>query len=76
MGLSDAGPGAQIGGLDPALLTVGSAYPSEPLLALFDPPVELASWRPHSYVHRYRRVDNAAIRLGDPLQVSVAQLHI
>jgi hypothetical protein len=34
--------GPDIGSLDPLLATVWTAYPAEPLLALFDPPVERA----------------------------------
>jgi hypothetical protein len=36
----------KINSFDPALLAVSTAYPAEPLLTLFDPPIELASTGP------------------------------
>jgi hypothetical protein len=48
---------------DPALLTVGTAYPSEPLQpwpALFHPPIKLPSFRPRSYIDRHRRINQTA----------------
>ena len=38
----------KITSFDPALLTVRTTYPTEPLLTLFDPPIKLAAWRPRA----------------------------
>jgi len=55
--------GPHIASSDPALLTVGTAYPSEPLQpwpALFHPPIKLPSFRPRSYIDRHRRINQTA----------------
>jgi hypothetical protein len=49
---------------DPPLFTVRTAYPTEPLLTLFDPPIELACSRPRSGLHMYQRVDFSAMLSG------------
>ena len=83
MGLLDAGPTmptrAQISGLNPALLTISTAYSAEPLETwpvLFYPPVELASVRPGGRLHPDGRVDFSAICCGTLLQFGVAEIHI
>ena len=52
------------------------SYPAEPLLTLFDPPIELASLRPHGRLHLDRRIDSSAIRCGMLLHLVVAEIHI
>ncbi len=61
---------------DPALPAVRTAYTTEPLLMLSDPPIELASFRPRSGLHLDRRIDFAAIGFSMLLQVVVAEIHI
>src|SRR5215211_561871 len=39
--------GTKINSSDPPLPAVLASYPAEPLLTLFDPPIELATFRPH-----------------------------
>jgi hypothetical protein len=58
------------------LPAVRTAYPAEPLLTLFDAPVELATFRPHGPLDFDGRVDFSAIRCGTLLQVMVAEIHI
>ena len=41
---------------------------------LFDPPIELASLRPHGRLHLDRRIDSSAIRCG-MLHLGVAEIH-
>ena len=45
----------------PALLTVRTAYPTQPLLPLFHPPIELAGLRPRGSLHLDRRIHFAPI---------------
>jgi len=69
---------SQITRLDPPLLTVGTAYPPEPLQAwpvLLDPPVQLSGERPRGYIHLDRRVDFPAICFGAPLHLVIAEIH-
>jgi hypothetical protein len=57
----------------PAVL---ASYPAEPLLTLFDPPIELASSGPRGRPHQDRRIDLAAIRFGMLPHLVVAEIHI
>ena len=66
----------KINSFDPPLPAVSSAYPTEPLLSVFHPPIELPSSAPGSGLHLNRRVDFPAIRFGTSLQVVVAEVHI
>jgi hypothetical protein len=58
------------------LTAVCAAYPTEPLLPLFDPPIELASFRPHGRLDLDGWIDFAAICLGQVLHLVVAEIHI
>ena len=69
-------PGSKITSPDPPLTAVRTAYPAQPLLAFFHPPIELASFRPRGRVHLERRIDCTAICFGDLLQVIAAEIHI
>lgn len=53
--------GTKITSSDPPLLTIRTAYPAEPLLTLFDPPIELASRRPGGHLHLDGRINCSAI---------------
>jgi hypothetical protein len=61
---------------DPPLFTVRTAYPTEPLLTLFDPPIELASRRPRGQLHRDGRINFSPICCSQALHLAVAELHI
>jgi hypothetical protein len=52
---------------DPPLAAVFATYATQPLLALFHPPIELASCRPGSRLNLDRWIDFAAICLGTTL---------
>src|SRR5829696_3888364 len=54
----------KIRSFDPSLPAVWTAHPSQPLLALFDPPVELASSGPRGCLN----LDGADPLPGDPLR--------
>jgi hypothetical protein len=43
------------------LPAIGTAYPTEPLLTLFDPPIELAGFRPGCSLNLDRRIDFSAV---------------
>jgi hypothetical protein len=43
------------------LPAIGTAYPTEPLLTLFHPPVELAGFRPGCSLNLDRRIDFSAV---------------
>jgi hypothetical protein len=58
------------------LATVSTAYPTEPFLPFFHPPIELASCRPGGRVHLHRRIGFSAICFGTVLYVAVAVIHI
>jgi hypothetical protein len=65
------------------LTTVCTAYPTPPFLALFHPPIKLASWRPGGRLDVDRWVDNSAICFGKLLDIFgklldilVAEIHI
>jgi hypothetical protein len=46
------------------------------MLTLFNPPIELASRGPGGHLYVHRRVNFAAVYLGNLLQVGVAEIHI
>jgi hypothetical protein len=54
----------KIRSFDPSLTAVWTAYPSQPLLALFDPPVELASSGPRGRLNLDGRLHFPAIRFA------------
>jgi hypothetical protein len=66
----------KINGSHPALLTVRTAYATQPLLTLLDPPIEPASLGPRGRVHLDWWIYLPAICFGDPLQIIVAEVHI
>jgi hypothetical protein len=66
----------KINSSDPSLTAVRTADATEPLLALFRPIIELATWRPRGRLDLDRRIDHSAIYLGTLLQVIVAQIHV
>jgi hypothetical protein len=68
--------GTKINSADPQLPAVRTAYPTEPCLTFFHPPIELASIRPRGRLHLDRRIDFAAICFGTLLHIRVAQVHI
>jgi hypothetical protein len=51
----------KIRSLDPLLPTVWTAYSPQPLLALLDPPMELASSRQRGWLNLDRRIDRSAV---------------
>jgi hypothetical protein len=51
----------KIPSFDPPLPAVCTAYPTQPFLPFFHPPIELASSGPGSRLHLDRRVNFAAI---------------
>jgi hypothetical protein len=50
--------------LDPPLAAVRTAYPTEPLLALFDPPIQPPSFAPCGHLHLDWRIDFSAVCFG------------
>ena len=54
----------KIRSFDPSLTAVWTAHPSQPLLALFDPPVELASSGPRGCLNLDGRIHFPAIRFA------------
>jgi hypothetical protein len=67
---------SKINSLNPPLTSVRTAYPAEPLLTVFHPPIELASPRPRGRLHLDRRIDFSAVCCGQVLQLVVADIHI
>ena len=57
------------------LTAIRTAYPTQPFLPFFHPPIELASFRPGSRLHLDRRIDIAAICCGMLLQLVVVEIH-
>jgi hypothetical protein len=55
---------AEISSLDPALASIRTAYASQPLAALSDPPVELTAWCPCGGLHFNRWVNLPAVSLA------------
>jgi hypothetical protein len=66
----------KISSLDPPLPAVRTAYTTEPLLTLFDPPIELASFRPGGRLRVDRRIQFPAISFGTLPQLIVAEIHV
>jgi hypothetical protein len=58
------------------LATVSTAYSTQPLLALFHPLIEPASWRPRGRLHLDRWIDFSAICFSMLVHVIVAEIHI
>jgi hypothetical protein len=54
----------KINSSDPPLMAIFAPHPAQPLLALFDPPIEPASSRPRGHFHLDGRIDFAAISGG------------
>jgi hypothetical protein len=67
---------SKINSFDPALPTVGTAYPTPPFLPVLHPPIEPASLRPGGCLDLDLWVDRSAISLSKLLQVVVAEIHI
>jgi hypothetical protein len=63
----------KINSSDPSLTAVWTAYPAQPLLALFHPPIELASSGPRGCLNFNRWIDCTAIRLA--VQTRIEILH-
>jgi hypothetical protein len=57
------------------LASVLAPHPTQPLLALFDPPIEPTTTRPRGHLDLDRRIDFPAISLRTPLQIVVAEVH-
>jgi hypothetical protein len=55
--------GTKINSFDPTLTAVFAAYPTQPLLALFHPPIELTTWRPRGCLDLDGWVDYTAVSL-------------
>jgi hypothetical protein len=62
---------SKIRSFDPPLASIGPAYPTQPLLPFFHPPIERAASGPRCCLDFDRRVDFAAICFG-----VVIDLHI
>jgi hypothetical protein len=75
-GLTGPARGTKITRFDPALTTIGTAYPAPPFLPFFHPPIELARCRPRGRLDLDRWIDFSAICFGMPLHVIVAEIHI
>jgi hypothetical protein len=73
---TSVGLGTKINSSDPPQSVVCTEYPSKPLLTLFDPPVELAGFRPHGRVHLEWRINFPAIHCGKLAQLVVAEIYI
>jgi hypothetical protein len=58
------------------LTAVCTAYPTPPLPPFSYPPIELASFRPRGRLHLDRRIDFAAICVGQVLHLAIAEIHI
>jgi hypothetical protein len=52
----------EINSPDPALTAVSTAYPTQPFLPIFHPPIELASFRPRGRLNLDRGIDFSAAR--------------
>jgi hypothetical protein len=53
-----------------------TAYATPPFLTIFNPPIELASFRPRGRLYVDRRIDFSAICFSMLLHVAVAEIHI
>jgi hypothetical protein len=61
---------------DPPLTTVCTAYATPPLLPFFDPPIELAGFRPVGRLDLDGWIDFPPICFSKLLHVGVAEIHI
>jgi hypothetical protein len=66
--------GTKINSFDPSLTAACSAYPTPQFLAIFHPPIQLASFRPHGHLDRW--IDFSAICFSMLLHVIVAEIHV
>jgi hypothetical protein len=64
----------KIRSFDPSLTAVWTAYPSQPLLALFDPPVELASSGPRGCLNLDGRIHFPAIRFAVLTRIEIPHI--
>ena len=71
-----AARGTKISSSNPTLTTVFAPHPTQPLLALFHPPIKAASTRPRGCLHLDRRIDFSAICFGTLLHLVVAKIHV
>ena len=65
---------AKINSLDPSLTSVGTSYTAKPLLALFDPPVELASSGPRGCLNLDGRIHFPAIRFAVLTRIEIPHI--
>jgi hypothetical protein len=63
--------GTKINSPDPALSAVCTAYPAEPLLTFFDPPIELAGSGPRRRLHLDRRINCTAVRFAVLVRIEI-----
>jgi hypothetical protein len=56
---------------DPPLAAISTAYPAEPFLTVFHPPIELARLRPGGRLHMHRRLDFPAICLSALARIKI-----
>jgi hypothetical protein len=66
----------KINSSDPVLMSVRTAYATEPFPAFLHPPIELASSRPHGGLNVDRRIHLTAICFVMLLHLGVAEIHI
>ena len=64
----------KIRSFDPSSTAVWTAYPSQPLLALFDPPVELASSGPRGCLNLDGRIHFPAIRFAVLTRIEIPHI--
>jgi hypothetical protein len=64
----------KIRSFDPSLTAVWTAYPSQPLLALFDPPVQLASSGPRGCLNLEGRIHFPAIRFAVLIRIEIPHI--
>jgi hypothetical protein len=64
----------KIRSFDPLLTTIWPAYPAQPLLALFDPPVESAAWRPRCCLDFDRQIHFAAISFAVLTRIEIPHI--
>jgi hypothetical protein len=66
----------KIRSFDPSLTAVWTAHPSQPLLALFDPPVELASSGPRGCLNLDGRIHFPTIRFAVLTRIEIPHVSL
>ena len=61
----------KISGSDPPLTAGCTAYPTQPFLPFFHPPIELTGFGPGGRVHLDRRINRTSVRLAVPVRMEV-----